>query len=151
MAWLGALTIPIGLAGGAWWALMIVLAPAAFLCAPTVAATGEEVPRLAPAAARGEATGLQSSAFTLGAGGRAAGGVRGGPFVGGVGFRAGRGRRDGRGWVAALLAARQRVLATVASRDPRVSNTQHPVSNTATGESNIRDVGAARECRTHRA
>lgn len=66
MAWLGLLTIPIGLAGGTWWSLMLVLVPAAFLCAPTIAATGEEVARLAPPAARGEATGLQSSAFTLG-------------------------------------------------------------------------------------
>ena len=75
MAWLGLLTIPIGLAGGAWWSLMLVLVPAAFLCAPTIAATGEEVARLAPPAARGEATGLQSSAFTLGA-------AAGAPLVG---------------------------------------------------------------------
>ena len=66
MAWLGLLTVPIGLAGGTWWALMLVLVPASFLCAPTIAATGEEVARLAPPAVRGEATGLQSSAFTLG-------------------------------------------------------------------------------------
>ncbi|MFI7675078.1 MFS transporter [Actinophytocola sp. NPDC049390] len=66
MAWLGLLTIPIGLAGGTWWTLLLVLVPASFLCAPTIAATGEEVARLAPAAVRGEATGLQSSAFTLG-------------------------------------------------------------------------------------
>jgi len=114
MAWLGALTIPIGLAGGAWWALMIVLVPAAFLCAPTVAATGEEVARLAPAAVRGEATGLQSSAFTLGA-------AAGAPLVGfvvdhsspGWGFAlAGVGGVVVAG-VAALLAVRQRVVATV--------------------------------------
>ena len=66
MAALGLLTVPIGLAGGTWWLLMLVLVPASFLCAPTIAATGEEVARLAPPAARGEATGLQSSAFTLG-------------------------------------------------------------------------------------
>ncbi len=65
MACLGALTLPIGLAGD-WWVLMLVLVPAAALCAPTVAATAEEVARLAPAAVRGVATGLQSSAFTLG-------------------------------------------------------------------------------------
>lgn len=75
MAWLGLLTIPIGLAGGSWWLLMLALIPAALLCAPTVAATGEEVSRLAPVAARGEATGLQSSAFTLGA-------AAGAPLVG---------------------------------------------------------------------
>jgi MFS family permease len=67
MALLGALTIPVGLGGGDWWLLCVALLPAGLLCAPTVAATGEEVARLAPVAVRGEATGLQSSAFTLGA------------------------------------------------------------------------------------
>jgi MFS family permease len=75
MAWLGVLTIPIGLAGGAWWTLMLTLVPSALLCAPTIAATGEEVARLAPPAARGEASGLQSSAFTLGS-------AAGAPLVG---------------------------------------------------------------------
>jgi predicted MFS family arabinose efflux permease len=75
MAWLAVLTVPVGLAGGVWWVLMLALVPAAFMCAPTVAATGEEVSRLAPVAARGEATGLQSSAFTLGA-------AAGAPLVG---------------------------------------------------------------------
>ncbi len=75
MAWLGLLTIPIGLGGGTWWTLMLVLVPAAMLCAPTVAATAEEVARLAPPGARGEATGLQSSAFTLGS-------AAGAPLVG---------------------------------------------------------------------
>ncbi|TDV40614.1 MFS transporter [Actinophytocola oryzae] len=65
MAGLGALTLPIGLAGE-WWVLMLALVPAAVLCAPTVATTAEEVARLAPPAVRGVATGLQSSAFTLG-------------------------------------------------------------------------------------
>ena len=65
MALLGALTIPVGLAGE-WWMLMLALMPAAALCAPTIAATAEEVARLAPPAVRGVATGLQSSAFTLG-------------------------------------------------------------------------------------
>lgn len=65
MACLGALTIPIGLAGE-WWLLMLALIPAAALCAPTITATAEEVARLAPPAVRGLATGLQSSAFTLG-------------------------------------------------------------------------------------
>jgi MFS family permease len=67
MALLGVLTIPVGLGGGEWWLLCVALLPAGLLCAPTVAATGEEVARLAPVAVRGEATGLQSSAFTLGA------------------------------------------------------------------------------------
>jgi MFS family permease len=66
MTFLGALTIPVGLAGG-WWVLMLALAPAAAMCAPTIAATAEETARLAPPSVRGLATGLQSSAFTLGA------------------------------------------------------------------------------------
>ncbi|MGH3760029.1 MFS transporter [Actinophytocola sp.] len=75
MALLGLLTIPIGLASGSWWLLALALVPASALCAPTIAATGEEVSRLAPAGARGEATGMQSSAFTLGA-------AAGAPLVG---------------------------------------------------------------------
>ena len=67
MVLLSALVVPAGLLGGAWWLLAIALVPTSFVCAPTIAATGEEVARLAPAGSRGEATGLQSSAFTLGA------------------------------------------------------------------------------------
>jgi MFS family permease len=66
MGLLGALTIPISVAEGPWWVLALALIPAAALCAPTIAATGAEVARLAPAAVRGVATGLQSSAFTFG-------------------------------------------------------------------------------------
>lgn len=116
MAGLGLLTIPIGLAGGTWWALMLAIVPASCLCAPTIASTGEEVARLAPAAARGEATGLQSSAFTLGS-------AVGAPLVGfvvdhgspGWGFGvAGVGGVlvAGLAW---LLAARQRELAPAVS------------------------------------
>lgn len=65
MTFLGALTIPIGF-GGDWWVLALALLPAAALCAPTITASAEEVARLAPPAVRGVATGLQSSAFTLG-------------------------------------------------------------------------------------
>jgi|tagenome__1003787_1003787.scaffolds.fasta_scaffold20827852_1 MFS family permease len=75
MALLGLLTIPIGLASGEWWLLALALIPASALCAPTIAATGEEVSRLAPPTARGEAMGMQSSAFTLGA-------AAGAPLVG---------------------------------------------------------------------
>jgi MFS family permease len=67
MALLGGLTIPVGLAGGHWWVVALALVPAAALCAPTIAATAEQVSKLAPAAVRGEAMGLQSSAFTTGA------------------------------------------------------------------------------------
>jgi MFS family permease len=67
MALLGLLTIPVVFVGGPWWVIGLALAPASAMCAPTIASTGEEVSRLAPVSVRGEATGLQSSALTLGA------------------------------------------------------------------------------------
>jgi MFS family permease len=67
MALLGALTIPALFVDSTWWVVALALAPASAMCAPTIAATGEEVSRLVPAAVRGEATGLQSTAFTFGA------------------------------------------------------------------------------------
>ncbi|HXM53812.1 MAG TPA: MFS transporter, partial [Candidatus Dormibacteraeota bacterium] len=65
MALLCLLTIPVGLAGH-WWTVALALIPAGSMCAPTLAATGELVSRLVPAAARGEAMGLHSSALTAG-------------------------------------------------------------------------------------
>ncbi|MBM7771352.1 MFS family permease [Actinokineospora baliensis] len=67
MGLLGLLTIPAAFFVGEWWLLAIALVPSSALCAPTVATTGEEVAKLAPVSMRGAATGLQSSAFTLGA------------------------------------------------------------------------------------
>ncbi|WP_436493265.1 MFS transporter [Actinokineospora sp. HUAS TT18] len=64
---MGVLAIPAGVASGQWWLLALILIPTSFLCAPTIAATNEQVNTLAPASMRGVATGLQSSAFTLGA------------------------------------------------------------------------------------
>lgn len=105
MAWLGALTIPIGLAGGQWWLLMLALLPAAVLCAPTVSATGEEVNRLAPVSVRGEAVGLQSSAFTFGA-------AAGAPLVGFVVDHAGAGWGFALAGVGGVLVAGAAALAT---------------------------------------
>jgi MFS family permease len=62
---LGLLTVPVGIAHQ-WWALVLALVPAGALCAPTIAATGEAVSRLAPAEVRGEAMGLHGSALTVG-------------------------------------------------------------------------------------
>ncbi|WP_424183897.1 MFS transporter [Actinokineospora sp. G85] len=67
MTLLSVLTLPVGfLAGGPWWLLTLALTPACAACAPTIAATGEDVARLVPPAAAGEAAGIQSSAFVLG-------------------------------------------------------------------------------------
>jgi MFS family permease len=64
---LAVLAIPVGLVGGQWWVLSLALLPSGLMCAPTIASAGDAVSRLAPATVRGEAMGLQSSAFTLGA------------------------------------------------------------------------------------
>lgn len=66
MTLLSVLIIPAGLLGGQWWVLGLAMVPSNLMCAPTLAATGDEVSRLAPASVRGEAMGLQSSAFTIG-------------------------------------------------------------------------------------
>jgi MFS family permease len=75
MGMLGLLVIPVGLAGGEWWVLCLITIPTNLVCAPTLAATGDSVSRLAPASVRGEAMGLHSSALTLG-------GALGSPVVG---------------------------------------------------------------------
>jgi MFS family permease len=75
MAMLGLLVLPVGLAGGEWWVLCLATIPTNLVCAPTLAATGDSISRLAPASVRGEAMGLHSSALTLG-------GALGSPVVG---------------------------------------------------------------------
>jgi predicted MFS family arabinose efflux permease len=60
------LTIPVGLGGGHWWLLALLLLPAGALCAPTITATADAVSRMIPAAARGEAMGWHNSALTVG-------------------------------------------------------------------------------------
>jgi MFS family permease len=124
MALLGLLTIPIGLGGGVWWLLALALLPAAVLCAPTISATGEEVARLAPVAVRGEATGLQSSAFTMGA-------ALGAPLVGFVVDHS----APSWGFVVAgtggVLVAGIAVLLGLRSRSPGSSNEAQPASAAA--------------------
>ncbi|MEU7997972.1 MFS transporter [Micromonospora sp. NPDC049060] len=66
MAALSLCTIPVGLGGAHWWLLCLALIPAGALCAPTIAATSDEVSRLVPASVRGEAMGLHGSAVTIG-------------------------------------------------------------------------------------
>jgi predicted MFS family arabinose efflux permease len=63
---MAALTVPVGLGGGSWWLLALLLVPAGALCAPSITATADAVSRMAPAAARGEAMGLHNSSLTVG-------------------------------------------------------------------------------------
>ncbi|MCP2258035.1 putative arabinose efflux permease, MFS family [Streptoalloteichus tenebrarius] len=58
-------TIPVGLADH-WGVLALALLPAGLACAPTLAAGSDQISRLAPASARGEAMGLHGSALTIG-------------------------------------------------------------------------------------
>ncbi|MEU4801243.1 MFS transporter [Actinosynnema sp. NPDC023587] len=75
MGLMGVLAVPIGLFVGTPWVLALALVPTNLLCAPTIAGTGEAITRMTPGSARGEAMGLQGSAFTLGA-------ALGAPFAG---------------------------------------------------------------------
>jgi predicted MFS family arabinose efflux permease len=60
------LVIPAGLFAQPWWLLALALIPTNLACAPTLAATTEEVSALAPARVRGEVMGLLDSATRLG-------------------------------------------------------------------------------------
>ena len=71
---LGALSIPVGLAGS-WWLLCLMVIPAGIACAPTIASTVDAVSRAVPAERRGQAMGLHSAALTVG-------GAIGAPLVG---------------------------------------------------------------------
>jgi MFS family permease len=65
LAALGALCIPVSLAGS-WWALALLLIPTGLFCAPVMSSTAHQLVRLTPASARGQAMGLQGSALILG-------------------------------------------------------------------------------------
>ncbi len=62
---LGLLTIPVGF-GGTVWSLGVWVIPAGFLCAPTMTAATEAITSLVPEDRRGEATGWQGTAYTVG-------------------------------------------------------------------------------------
>lgn len=94
---LGALSIPIGLAGS-WWLLCLVVIPAGLACAPTIASTVDGVSRAVPAEKRGQAMGMHSAALTVG-------GAIGSPLVGIV-IDSG-----GTGWGMAVMGAMVCVLA----------------------------------------
>jgi MFS family permease len=64
---LGLGTAPVGLAGHhGWYWLCLVMLPAGFFCAPTLASTTEAVSNAVPPEVRGQAMGLQGSALTIG-------------------------------------------------------------------------------------
>jgi MFS family permease len=62
---LGALSIPVGIAGS-WWVLCLLVLPAGVACAPTIASTVDAVSRAVPASQRGQAMGLHGAALTVG-------------------------------------------------------------------------------------
>lgn len=62
---LGALSIPVGVAGN-WWVLCLLVLPAGVACAPTIASTVDAVSRAVPAERRGQAMGLHGAALTVG-------------------------------------------------------------------------------------
>jgi MFS family permease len=76
IAAMAALTIPVGLVAGWPW-IMLALLPSGALCAPSMTAANDNLTRIVPPAARGEANGLLSSAFTVGV-------AAGAPFAGAI-------------------------------------------------------------------
>lgn len=60
------LLLPVALFDQTWWILMIALLPTNLLCTPTLAAGSETMANLAPSNVRGEAMGLQDSAYRVG-------------------------------------------------------------------------------------
>jgi MFS family permease len=60
------LLLPVALFDQTWWILMIALLPTNLLCTPTLAAGSETMAKLAPSNVRGEAMGLQDSAYRIG-------------------------------------------------------------------------------------
>jgi MFS family permease len=80
---LGALSIPVGMAGD-WYLLCLLVIPAGVACAPTIASTVDAVSRAVPASQRGAAMGLHAAALTVGS-------AIGAPLIGVVIDRAGPG------------------------------------------------------------
>ncbi|KOV80548.1 hypothetical protein ADL03_32630 [Nocardia sp. NRRL S-836] len=66
LAGMALLELPVGLGDGNVAVLALALIPMNLLCAPTIAASSEQISKLAPPSARGMALGVQGSAFTFG-------------------------------------------------------------------------------------
>lgn len=77
MGALCALTIPLALVNGGWWWYLLALLPAGLFCAPALASSVDNLSKLVPAGARGEAMGLHGTALTVGI-------AIGGPFAGAI-------------------------------------------------------------------
>lgn len=65
LAALAAVTFPMAFAGDPWW-LGVLAFVAGLLCAPTITATVDQLSRLVPEGARGEALGWHGSTMTIG-------------------------------------------------------------------------------------
>jgi MFS family permease len=74
LALLAGLTVPVALATS-WQVLAVLVVPSGVFCAPLISATAEQLARIAPTGARGQAMGVHGSALTMG-------NALGAPFVG---------------------------------------------------------------------
>jgi predicted MFS family arabinose efflux permease len=140
LAGLGLATMPVGLAGGQWWLLCLTLVAAGTLCAPTLAATADDLSRLVPPGVRGEAMGLHGSAMTVGL---AIGAPLAGAVVDATGPAWGFAATGALGAVVALVAfvlaavqARRRAAVTsmAAERDAVTLGNAEPALATAPGD-----------------
>jgi MFS family permease len=65
LALLAALTVPVA-AATSWWLLVVLIVPSGLCCAPLISSTAQVLTAVTPAAVRGKAMGVHSSALTLG-------------------------------------------------------------------------------------
>ncbi|MBX6749364.1 MAG: MFS transporter [Micromonosporaceae bacterium] len=116
VAAMAALTMPVGLASSWPW-IMLALLPSGVLCAPSVTAANDNLTRIVPPAARGEANGLLGSAFTIGV-------AAGAPFAGAI--------IDGWGAEWAFAAAGGVAVLIVLAAVPAYRRGDHPAVEPAT-------------------
>jgi MFS family permease len=119
---LGLLTIPVGFSGTVW-SLGLWVIPAGFLCAPTMTAATEAITSLVPEDRRGEATGWQGTAYTVG-------GAASAPLIGasidGVGAWGGFVLGGAAAVAIALISYGGQLVSRVAQAKARVAQTRRP-------------------------
>lgn len=119
---LGLLTIPVGFSGTVW-SLGLWVIPAGFLCAPTMTAATEAITSLVPEERRGEATGWQGTAYTVG-------GAASAPLIGasidGVGAWGGFVLGGTAAVAIALISYGGQLVPRLAQTKPRVAQTRRP-------------------------